>query len=370
MAKRAVFAGSPLFSLNRTETRSRSGHPVLNSADCSLTRGAEHERDAMAADAIFFVLVGPSGAGKNTLMRRVMAQVPGLNQVATMTTREIRENEQEGVHHRFVSRERFQQAIDQNELIEYQVVHQKDLYGTPRDVVEGAIASGTDLIADIEFLGADRLNEEYPLHTVLIFVTPSNLRILADRIMQRGDIEPQELEGRLNRARFEMTYAPECHYLIMNDDLEHAERALRQIVLTERNRRRGEPLDPRDRVPAHQIDAYVTAIIQRNSEVLLKQGALPHFMLDADAPRLDLAARDHLQRELNILLQVVGPVDRRFDYPAPSHITVGGTPPHFALEYFYRFACSDAHASMPQGWQWVPRAHVALPDMLSEMVAP
>lgn len=324
----------------------------------------------MAADAIFFVLVGPSGAGKNTLMRRVMAQVSGLNQVATMTTRSMRENEQEGVQHRFVSRERFQQAIDQNELIEYQRVHQKDMYGTPRDVVDEAIASGTDLIADIEFIGADRLHEEYPNHTVLVFVTPSNLRILADRIMQRGNISPKELAGRLDRAKFEMTFAPECHYLIINDDVDQAERELRQIVITERHKRRGEALDARDRVPAHTIDTYVTAIIQRGADLLLQRGALPHFQVDSGDRRLNVAAREYVEQSLGVPVQALGALDERFGYPAPSHITVSGTSPRFTLEYFYRFAYPETSNSTPDGWQWTPLAQVELPDMLGELVIP
>ena len=324
----------------------------------------------MAADGIFFVLVGPSGAGKNTLMRRVMEHLPGLNQVATMTTRSKRPNEQEGVQHRFVSRERFQQAIDQNELIEYQVVHQKDLYGTPRDVVENAIASGTDLIADIEFLGAGRLHEEYSQSTVLIFVTPSNLRILADRIMQRGDIAPLELARRLDRARFEMTYAPECHYLIINDNLEPAVHQLRQIILTERSLRRSEPLEDADRVPPHQIDAYVTALVQRGNSLLLAGDELPRFRLNPGERRLDVAAREHVEHRLNTPLQIIGPRDERFDYPAPSHSTVNGAPPRFTLEYFYRFVYPDTSLPLPDGWQWTPLARVALPEMLGEMVTP
>lgn len=324
----------------------------------------------MAADGIFFVLVGPSGAGKNTLMRRVMDHLSGLNQVATMTTRGKRENEQEGVQHRFVSRERFQQAIDRNELIEYQRVHQRDLYGTPRDVVDAAISSGTDLIADIEFLGAEKLYDAYTQSTVLIFVTPSNLRILADRIMQRGDISPRELAGRLNRARFEMTYAPECHYLIINDDLEQAAQELRRIIVTERNLRRDQALDEGKRVTPHQIDAYVTAIIQRSDRVLLDGDALPRFKLDAGERRLDVAARERVEHLLDAPLQVVGPRDERFDYPAPSQITVSGASPRFALEYVYRFSYPETDYPLPDGWQWVALSRVELPDMLDELVTP
>lgn len=322
----------------------------------------------MTGDGIFFVLVGPSGAGKNTLIRRVKEFTPDLSQVPTMTTRAMRANEQEGREHRFVTRERFQEAIDNGELVEWQRVHNDDLYGTPRDVVETSVALGTDLIADIEFLGAERLREAFPQHTVLTFVTPSDLRILADRIMQRGDITPEELAGRLNRARFEMTFAPECEYLVINDTREAAAEALRGIIATERSQRRSQAIDPAERVPAQRIDATCTAVIQRGDDLLLCDGELSQFRLDPHGARFDLAARDHLESALGVPLEVTGPQDDRFDYPAPSHVTVTGAAPHFSLNYYYRFTFPAAEQPAPPGWEWAPLSSVHLPDMLSELV--
>lgn len=324
----------------------------------------------MTGDGIFYVLVGPSGAGKNTLMRRVKTFIPDLTQVPTMTTREMRDNEQEGREHRFVTPERFQQAIDHNELVEWQRVHNDDLYGTPRDVVETSVALGTDLIADIEFLGAEQLREAFPQHTVLIFVTPSDLRILAERIMQRGDIAPEELAGRLNRARFEMTFAPECEYLVINNVREAAAEALRRIVATERSKRRNQAIDPSEREPVHRIDATCTAIIQRGGELLLRDGALPQFRLDPRGARFDIATRDYLERTLGVPLEVTGPRDERFAYPAPSHVTVSGAAPYFSLNYYYRLLFPAAEHPVPPGWEWAPLASVQLPDMLSELVTP
>ena len=324
----------------------------------------------MVEEGIFFVLVGPSGAGKNTLMQRVKERLPDLSQVPTMTTRDKRENEQEGREHRFVSAERFQKAIKQNELIEYQQVHLSDMYGTPRDVVDQAIALGTDLIADIEFLGAEKLHLAYPRHTVLIFVTPSNLRILADRIVGRADITPKELSGRLDRARFEMTFAPQCHYLIINDDRELAAQELRHIITTERHQRRAQAMAESDRVPPHTIDSCITAIIQRGDQVLLERGQLPRFEVDARGRRLHEAAQERVNATLVLHLPALGPLDIRFDYPAPSAIIVRGASPHFTLDYYYRFAYPDADHAIPGGWQWAPLASVAMPDMLGELVTP
>lgn len=321
----------------------------------------------MAGDGIFFVLVGPSGAGKNTLIRRVK-ELTRLQQVPTMTTRPKRENEQEGREHRFVTPERFQQAIDDRELVEWQRVHENDLYGTPRDVVEEALAQGTDLIADIEFLGAEKLYEAFPDHVVWIFMTPSNLQILTDRIMQRGGISPQELAGRLDRARFEMTFAPQCHYLIINDELEPAAEHLRKIVATERSRRRGDVINEADRVPPHTIEAHVTAIIQRNASALTYQGELPRFKVDARGGQLDQEALAHLNRLLDAPLQVTGPVDPRFSFPAPLHSLVSGQTPHFTVDYFYRFIYPSQDRALPAGWAWKPLNSIPLPEILHDLV--
>ena len=322
----------------------------------------------MSGDGIFFVLVGPSGAGKNTLINRVKAHLPDLSQVATMTTREKRENEQDAREHHFVTLERFRKAIEQNELIEYQRVHQNDWYGTPRAAVDQAIALGTDLIADIEFLGAEKLHLAYPKHTVLIFVTPSNLRILAERILNRGNITHEELTGRLDRARFEMTYAPECHYLVVNDDRDEATKALRNIIATERHLRRGQAIDGADLVPAHKIDACVTAVIQRGDQVLVQNEQLPRFEIERGKRHLHEVAREQVESLLSAPVQIIGPLDERFDYPAPSVTIVNGTEPHFVLDYYYRFTIPDEDRPVPDGWQWAPLTSVELPDLLAEMV--
>jgi guanylate kinase len=174
----------------------------------TLVRTQAPERNAMPRKGILFILVGPSGAGKNTLMKRVQQQFDNLPQLATMTTRSKREGEKNGREHWFISHAKFQELIDTNALIEWQRVHMNDLYGTPRRMVEDAINTGHDLIADIEFLGAAAIHEGYPDNTVLVFVTPSRLDILTDRILQRGNITPEVLANRLERARFEMTFAP------------------------------------------------------------------------------------------------------------------------------------------------------------------
>ena len=191
----------------------------------------------MPRQGILFILVGPSAAGKNTLMKPAQAHFGDLDQLATMTTRDIRDGEEQGREHWFVSHQEFQHLINTDSLVEYQNVHVDDYYGTPRKTIENAIAQGRDLIADIEFLGASAILRAYAEHVVLIFVTPSNLDILAERIEHRGNVTPEEVKDRLERARFEMTFAPQCHYLVLNDEVTTATEQLQRIIASERARR-------------------------------------------------------------------------------------------------------------------------------------
>jgi guanylate kinase len=119
-------------------------------------------KKSMSRQGILFILVGPSAAGKNTLIRRVQQQLRDLSQLATATTREPRDDEVEGREHHFVTKDAFQKLIDAGALIEYTPVHMDDWYGTPRQTVEDALHTGQDLIADIEFLGATQIHAAYP----------------------------------------------------------------------------------------------------------------------------------------------------------------------------------------------------------------
>ena len=108
-----------------------------------------------------------------------------------------------------MTRKKFQRLIDTNALIEYTPVHMDDWYGTPRADVEDALNAGQDLIADIESLGATKVHAAYPETTVLIFVTPSRLDTLPERIRQRGGLSRQAIANRFERAKFEMIFAPQ-----------------------------------------------------------------------------------------------------------------------------------------------------------------
>lgn len=184
---------------------------------------------------LIFVLIGPAGVGKNAIMKSVLQRTPTIQQIPTATTRGIRATEQQGREHLFISRDDFEQMIADKALIEHQVIH-GELYGIPRASVETAISESQDIIADIDVLGATYLRSLYPDNTVLVFVQPPSIGELKQRMETRGESQA-EIEKRMQRVETEMTYAPQCDYLIVNDDLEQASETMYGILLAERSHR-------------------------------------------------------------------------------------------------------------------------------------
>ncbi len=182
-------------------------------------------------------MVGPAGAGKNAIMNEVLRQLPDLHQLPTATTRPMRDTEEQGREHLFVSEAEFRLMDSRHELIESQTVH-NHLYGTPRTTIENAMHGGRDLVADIEVLGATYLHHAYPNNTILVFVQPPSVADLIKRMSKRGETQ-DEIDRRLQRVEMEMQYAPQCDYLITNyqDQLKQSSAILYGIVLAERSRR-------------------------------------------------------------------------------------------------------------------------------------
>ncbi len=200
------------------------------------------QRASLAAHdpGILFVMIGPGGAGKNTLMYHVLADTPNLKQLATATTRAPRQNEAEGREHLFKTVQQFQQMRDAGELMEWQEVTAERFYGIPGETVEAVLQAGPDLIADIDVLGAMVLRLRYPRNTVLVFVQAPSLEALEARLRKRSaDPEPVIAE-RMQRARIEMQYRDLCDYVITNADenVDASAQILREIIHVERMLRR------------------------------------------------------------------------------------------------------------------------------------
>jgi guanylate kinase len=323
----------------------------------------------MARQGVLFILVGPSAAGKNTLMKRVEEQLGDLPQLATATTRHPREDEIEGREHRFVTREAFQALIDANALLEYTPVHMDDWYGTPRQTVEEALHTGQDLIADIEFLGASQIHAAYPETTVLIFVTPSRLDTLPERIRQRGGLSRQAIANRFERAKFEMTFAPKCDYLILNDIIDPAVEHLRQIIVSERARRAGDK--PRLNKPTFHIASV--GLVQRADQLLVAKNSvgynLPTFPIADPSQLPHVALQQAAQDAFGYPVTIETLSDKRFDFTAPHYVTLAAIPQDVFLYYYYKCRPPQTFSAAP-GWVWQSIDVLNLPSAIKKLLIP
>jgi guanylate kinase len=176
-------------------------------------------------------MVGPSGAGKNAIMKCLIERDPHLERLPTATTRPPRDDEREGIDHFFVTREKFADMEANGELIESEAVHSTDMYGTVRRATYDRLQRGAVLMADIDVHGAADVHAELPHNTVRIFVAPPSLAVLRERILARKpDIPPEELERRLDRAAYEMSRKGECEFQVVNDELQTAVTEVEGII--------------------------------------------------------------------------------------------------------------------------------------------
>lgn len=188
----------------------------------------------MGQKNLLFLLVGPSGSGKNTILTEVLKTTTNLSQMPTATTRPQRGDEVEGIHHFFFSEEEFEKLITNEELIEWQIGHGRR-YGTLKKTLEHAIKSEKDYIADIDVFGALKIKDIYPDNVIIIFVNIPSLDVLADRIRHRGRIADKEVTSRIRRAYRELAFMQKCDYIINNYIIDTAVNDLKNIILSERN---------------------------------------------------------------------------------------------------------------------------------------
>lgn len=180
------------------------------------------------------VVSGPSGAGKTTLVDRLLAADPFVRRSISTTTRAPRPGEQEGVDYFFVDRREFEH-LKSTDLIEWAEVH-GELYGTRQAFVLSQLQSGRDVLLNIDIQGADRVKRVFP-GAVMVFILPPSFADLERRLKGRGDVSADDLQVRLANARVEITASARYDYLVVNDDLDRAGNELRAIVTAERCRR-------------------------------------------------------------------------------------------------------------------------------------
>jgi guanylate kinase len=182
-----------------------------------------------------YVLSGPSGVGKSTVLARIRKLVPDLWYSVSATTRPRRPGERDGVNYHFVSREEFAELVAAGRLLEHAHFAGND-YGTPRDPVEQRLAAGDDVLLEIEVQGARQVRAAPGLgaEAVLIFLAPPSFDELARRLTGRGTEDPATRDARLRAARDELAAEPEFDHTIVNTDVRSAAQGLVQLMAESR----------------------------------------------------------------------------------------------------------------------------------------
>lgn len=199
------------------------------------------EKSVDSRRGLMLVISSPSGAGKTTLTRRLLAEDDEIVMSVSATTREPRPGEEHGRDYFFVSHERFKEMVDGDELLEHAVVFD-NRYGTPRGPVMEALGVGRDVIFDIDWQGAQQLDSSTrAIDLVRIFILPPSVKALEDRLRKRGQDNEETIKRRMAKAEAEISHWAEYDYVLVNDDLEVTFSALTNIIRAERLHRERRP---------------------------------------------------------------------------------------------------------------------------------
>jgi len=180
------------------------------------------------------VVSGPSGAGKTTLIERILKEESNMLFSVSYTTRKKRENEVHGKNYYFTDEATFRQMIDNNGFLEWEPVHGY-LYGTPIKEISESIGGGHDVLLDIDVKGALKVKEKCP-SACLIFLEPPSVEELKRRLFLRGE---KEIEKRMERVREEMANKPSFTYAVKNDNIDTAFQEFRSIIRSVRGEENG-----------------------------------------------------------------------------------------------------------------------------------
>lgn len=181
-----------------------------------------------------FILSGPSGSGKDTVLKQVLSKDSNVMLSISSITRQMREGEVAGEKYNFITREQFENMINNDLLLEYNVFV-GNYYGTPKAPVEQALNNGTDVILEIDVNGAKQIREKMP-DAISIFIMPPSFSELKNRLCGRGTESEEVINQRLNSALKEIERANEYDYIVVNDLIENAVANVISIIQSERLR--------------------------------------------------------------------------------------------------------------------------------------
>jgi guanylate kinase len=186
---------------------------------------------------LMLVLSSPSGAGKTTLSRKLLAGDDGITLSVSATTRPPRTGEVDGVDYSFVAPEQFAGMVEAGQLLEWATVF-GNRYGTPRAPVEAALSAGRDVLFDIDWQGTQQLREASASDVVSVFILPPGLEELERRLHTRAADSAEVIAGRMARARDEIDHWAEYDYVLVNEDVDSCLADIRAILQAERLARR------------------------------------------------------------------------------------------------------------------------------------
>ena len=189
----------------------------------------------LARRGVMLVIASPSGAGKTSISRAVMATDPAITLSVSVTTRDRRHSEVDGIHYHFISVREFERMRADGELLESAEVH-GNFYGTPRGKVEAVLSGGRDMLFDIDWQGTLQLYETCRADMVTVFILPPSIKELHARLERRAEDGVEVIERRLRNARVEMEHWREYDHVIVNEDLESSVEKVRAILTAARTR--------------------------------------------------------------------------------------------------------------------------------------
>lgn len=190
----------------------------------------------IARRGLMLVISSPSGAGKSTIARNLLEKDKNISLSVSVTTRARRQSEIDGIHYNFISKRDFERMRDGEELLEWAEVH-GNYYGTPREPVEAAMTEGKDMLFDIDWQGAEQLQDKMKADVVSIFILPPTMTELQSRLHRRAEDTEDVIQTRLANSRSEIEHWRDYDYVILNDDLQAAFEAIEAVVKAERVRR-------------------------------------------------------------------------------------------------------------------------------------
>jgi guanylate kinase len=188
--------------------------------------------DGVERRGLMFVLSSPSGAGKTTLSRMLIAENPDLKMSVSVTTRQIRPGEVDGSDYHFIDQKKFDAMVEKDELLEWANVFDNS-YGTPRAPVEAALAMGQNVLFDIDWQGTQQLRGRSPKDVVSVFILPPSVQALEQRLHTRAQDSDEVIRGRMKKAGDEMSHFDAYDYIVVNDNIGIAFEAVKSILRAE-----------------------------------------------------------------------------------------------------------------------------------------